>query len=105
MATAAIDFASHVVARQFGAPTGPSPYDHTENNGPQILAVVGCLMTIGLITVILRVYVRVFMTKTMGADDYVMIAAAVSTSKFRFSLLPRSGGVSDIGLTIVVCSC
>lgn len=42
------------------------------------MAVVGFLMGFGMLVVLLRVYVRVFMTKTMGADDYVMVAAQVS---------------------------
>lgn len=52
--------------------------DFTQNNGSQIMAVVGFLMGFGMLVVLLRVYVRVFMTKTMGPDDYVMVAAQVS---------------------------
>lgn len=58
--------------------TGVPTMDFTENNGPQILAVVGFLMGFGMLVVLLRVYVRVFMTKTMGWDDYIMIVAQVS---------------------------
>ncbi|KFY98300.1 hypothetical protein V498_01565 [Pseudogymnoascus sp. VKM F-4517 (FW-2822)] len=57
--------------------TGVPTMDFTENNGPQILAVVGFLMGFGMLVVLLRVYVRVFMTKTMGWDDYIMIVAQV----------------------------
>ena len=70
-----MDFPTHLLVRQ-AAET--ATVDFTENNGHKILAVVGFLMGFGMLVVLLRVYVRVFMTKTMGADDYVMIVAQVS---------------------------
>lgn len=70
-----MDFPAHLLVRQAAA---TPVYDFTENNGPHILAVIGFLMGFGMLVVLLRVYVRVFMTKTMGADDYIMVAAQVS---------------------------
>lgn len=42
------------------------------------MAVVGFLMGFGMLVVVLRVYVRIFMTKTIGWDDYLMVVAQVS---------------------------
>lgn len=53
-------------------------YDLTENNGPRILGIVGFLTAFTLATVLLRIYVRIWMTKTMGTDDYTMVASMVS---------------------------
>ena len=72
-----MDFPAHLFVRQAPGPAAPT-YDFTENNGPQILAVAGFLMGFGMLVVLLRVYVRIFMTKTMGADDYIMVVAQVS---------------------------
>jgi hypothetical protein len=72
-----MDFPTQLLVRQAPGPAAPT-YDFTENNGPQILAVAGFLMGFGMLVVLLRVYVRIFMTKTMGADDYIMIVAQVS---------------------------
>ncbi|OBT80418.1 hypothetical protein VF21_00862 [Pseudogymnoascus sp. 05NY08] len=68
-----MDFSPHLLVRQAAGET--PKFDFTENNGHQIMAVVGFLMGFGMLVVLLRVYVRVFMTKTMGADDYIMIVA------------------------------
>lgn len=70
-----MDFPVHLLVRQ--AAETPT-MDFTENNGPQIKAVVGFLMGFGMLVVLLRVYVRIFMTKTMGWDDYIMVVAQVS---------------------------
>lgn len=70
-----MDFSPYLLVRQ--AAETPT-YDFTENNGPQIKAVVGFLMGFGMLVVLLRVYVRIFMTKTMGWDDYIMVVAQVS---------------------------
>ncbi|KFX93213.1 hypothetical protein V490_04954 [Pseudogymnoascus sp. VKM F-3557] len=71
-----MDFPADLLVRQAPGPAAPT-YDFTENNGPQILAVAGFLMGFGMLVVLLRVYVRIFMTKTMGADDYIMVVAQV----------------------------
>jgi hypothetical protein len=61
-------------SRQATAPV----YDFTENNASQILGIASFLTAFTLITVLLRMYVRVWMTKTMGTDDYTMVASMVS---------------------------
>ncbi|KAL2208405.1 integral membrane protein [Sarocladium strictum] len=45
------------------------------NRGPEILAICGSLVGLALVTVLLRVYVRVAMVKHMGADDWTIVAA------------------------------
>jgi hypothetical protein len=47
------------------------------NRGPEILAICGSLVGLALVTVLLRVYVRVAMVKHMGADDWTIVAAMV----------------------------
>lgn len=54
---------------------GPPPSN--ESQGRMILGVSGFFTAFACMAVLLRIYVRVFMLKTMGADDYVMIVAMV----------------------------
>jgi len=53
------------------------------NRGPEILAITGTLVGLALAVVCLRVYVRVFMVKHMGADDWTMVAAMVRFLRHR----------------------
>ncbi|EXJ87532.1 hypothetical protein A1O3_04492 [Capronia epimyces CBS 606.96] len=55
----------------------PTTHYKNESNAGSLLALHGTLCGIALLTVILRLYVRIFMLKGVGADDYVMVAAAV----------------------------
>lgn len=47
------------------------------NNIPTILATTACLTAIALFVVLLRFYVRIFMLKNFGSDDWVMALTAV----------------------------
>lgn len=62
--------------RQAGTAT---PEYKDESNAGNLLAIHGTFCGVALLSVILRLYVRVFMIKSVGADDYIMVAAAVST--------------------------
>lgn len=48
-----------------------------ESNLGAILGPSGAFGALALIAVVLRLYVRTFMTRYVGADDYVMVAAMV----------------------------
>jgi hypothetical protein len=48
-----------------------------ENRGPQLVAVNSTFLTASLISILLRIYVRTFMVKAFGIDDWLMVAAAV----------------------------
>lgn len=56
-----------------------SPYDHTENNAPSLRVTTSILFGLALFFVIVRSYVRIVMTKTIGSDDWAMVAAMVCT--------------------------
>ncbi|KAK4114687.1 hypothetical protein N656DRAFT_705020 [Canariomyces notabilis] len=55
------------------ADADPMPPD--ENRGPEILAICGSLVGIALVTVVLRMFVRVKMIGHIGADDWAIVAA------------------------------
>lgn len=72
-----------LLPRQAAAPV----YDYTENNGSEIVGIASFLTAFSLVIVLLRLYVRVWMTKTMGTDDYTMV---VSMVRFLFSEAART---------------
>jgi hypothetical protein len=49
----------------------------TSTNAPSILAINGFFCGFTIIVVLLRIFVRVRILKTMGIDDYLIAAAAV----------------------------
>lgn len=51
----------------------------SNSNAPWILAVNGSFTFTALVVVVLRVYVRTAMLKFWGSDDYVIVAAMVSS--------------------------
>ncbi len=51
----------------------PAFANPNENTGPGLLAVTGFMTSFALLVVIARMYVRVFMLKSVGTDDYVMV--------------------------------
>lgn len=57
-------------------PSQDTPYCHASNIG-QIMGITGTFTAAALITVLLRVYVRVSMLSIFGADDWVMLAACL----------------------------
>lgn len=48
-----------------------------ESNAYEILSVTGVFGFLALLAVVLRMYVRMFMLKYSGSDDWVMVAAMV----------------------------
>jgi len=52
-----------------------SPEFAAEDHGKRILAITGTITGVSLAVVVLRVYVRAVMLKTLGSDDYTMMAA------------------------------
>lgn len=58
----------------------PTPEYKDESYAGNLLAIHGTFCGLAVLSVILRLYVRVFMIKSVGADDYIMVAAAVSAS-------------------------
>lgn len=59
------------------APATPEYKD--ESYAGNLLAIHGTFCGVALLSVLLRLYVRIFMLKSVGVDDYLMVAAAVST--------------------------
>jgi len=47
------------------------------NTGPRISLVGGILTSVALLCVVLRVYVRLFLVRSFGADDYTISATWV----------------------------
>ncbi|KAL6408455.1 hypothetical protein AUP68_08312 [Ilyonectria robusta] len=54
-----------------------------EDRGPQLLAVNVTFLTAALISIILRCYVRWFMVKAFGKDDWLMLIGTVCPSLSR----------------------
>lgn len=48
------------------------------SQGETILIITGCFTGLAALVVLARLYVRTFMLKTMGIDDYFMMVALVS---------------------------
>ncbi|KAH6655360.1 hypothetical protein BKA67DRAFT_657307 [Truncatella angustata] len=53
-----------------------------ENRGPQLLVVCITLLTIAIVSMVLRCFTRVFIVKGFGRDDYLMVFAAISMTLF-----------------------
>jgi hypothetical protein len=77
---ATITMEHELVSRQFGGPPMPqrSLEYLAENIAPRLLAVEGTLFAVAMTAVLMRFYVRIFMLKTFGWDDWMMLIAAVS---------------------------
>ena len=54
-----------------------------ENRGPELQAVGYILIISAFITLVLRGYVRVFLVKSFGFDDWAMVVAMVCKSSSR----------------------
>lgn len=64
-----------------------------ENRGPQLFAVDVFFMTLAIVTTLLRCYVRLFLVKSWGIDDWFMLGATVGadiSSDIRLCLLNNS---------------
>jgi hypothetical protein len=73
-----------LIARQEGPPPPPPRPSQAyldENMAPEMLAVNGTLFALAMTCVLMRVYVRAFMLKTFGIDDWVMVFSAVCSQK------------------------
>lgn len=66
----------------------------TVDHGPEIAAVGIAFLTLSWVAVSLRCYVRIFITRSFGADDWLSITALVITSMIRI--------VGDIVLTVSI---
>lgn len=49
--------------------------DINADRGPKILAIAGSFTALACLVVLMRLYVRAVMLKTIGSDDYVMTIA------------------------------
>lgn len=58
-------------------------------NAAQILAINGAFAGFAVVVVLLRVYVRAVMLKTMGIDDYLMMGATVRIPSQLASVLSK----------------
>ena len=67
------DAAESLIQRQAGPSFSPEQIAYT--NAPQILAISGSFFAAAAVIVILRCYVRIFMLKVFGLDDYIMVLA------------------------------
>lgn len=56
--------------------TAPTQYKNEDISG-SLLAIHGTFCGAAVLSVLLRLYVRIFMLKSIGIDDYIMFAAAV----------------------------
>jgi hypothetical protein len=49
-----------------------------DNRAPDIIVALAVLYTLAFVFTLLRVYVRIYVSKNWGADDYVLVATLVS---------------------------
>ena len=61
------------------AELGPTSASCSENQGPTILAVSFSLLAIAIITVLLRVHVRISL-RSLSADDYTIFTSVVRSA-------------------------
>lgn len=59
------------------ATTPIDPAYAAEDNRPKLFAITGTFISVAILAVVLRVYVRMRIIKTLGADDVMMVAALV----------------------------
>jgi hypothetical protein len=67
------DLGASLVERQ----SATTPQYKNTSNASNLLAIHGTFCGIAVLCVLLRLYVRIFMLKSVGSDDYIMLAAAV----------------------------
>lgn len=58
----------------------PDPLPPDENRGSVLVGAILGLLIPAILILMLRVYVRAFITRNMGWDDWLMITAAVRAS-------------------------
>ena len=79
------DAAESLILRQAGPSFSPEQIAYT--NAPQILAISGSFFAAAAVIVILRCYVRIFMLKVFGLDDYIMVLAMACIPRIRLNHL------------------
>lgn len=58
--------------------TWPHPnYDNPDHRGPALLIVEVSIMSVAVLTLLARLYVRIFKVNKSGLDDWLMLAAMV----------------------------
>lgn len=78
--------------------TWPKPnYDNPEHRGPALLIVEVTIMSVAILTLMARLYVRIFKVNKHGLDDWLMLAAMVSHLKPR-QHVRRSISISNADL-------
>ncbi|KAM5386887.1 hypothetical protein ACJZ2D_000180 [Fusarium nematophilum] len=81
--------------------TWPQPnYDDPEHRGPALLIVELTIMSIAIITLLARLYVRIFKVNKSGLDDWLMLAAMVSIV---IHLLTVMGVLQVFGVGVTIC--
>jgi hypothetical protein len=65
-----------------------------QSQGWALLSVCWAFVAAAVVTTLLRVWVRVRLTRNLGWDDYTMIAAIVRISQFRTSQTSSGAGIS-----------
>jgi len=58
-----------------------APVHDDDNNSAQLIVSSIILLTAVYLVVTIRVYCRAYLLRNMGADDWTMVAAAVSMSR------------------------
>lgn len=59
--------------------TWPDPnYDNPVRRGSALVVVETCLVSLALLTLLARMYVRLVVVKACGPDDWIMVVAMVS---------------------------
>ncbi len=66
--------------------TTATPQYKDESNASNLLAIHGTFCGLAILSVLLRLYVRIFMLKSIGIDDYIIVAAAVSAPGYQLPL-------------------
>lgn len=64
------------------AELGPLQALCTENQGPMILIVSYVLLSLAIVTIGLRLYLRLGLRHGISSDDYVIVASLVSDDPF-----------------------
>jgi len=62
------------------AGTGPPPADGDVYHGPDVIIVTVVSTAVALAFVATRMYARVFVVRSVGWDDYIILASAVSAN-------------------------
>jgi hypothetical protein len=56
----------------------PPNYDNPVHRGPTLLIVEVTIMSVAILTLMARLYVRIFKVNKHGLDDWLMLAAMVN---------------------------